>query len=93
MRRVLALDLIPLSRLRCNGFLQQLSCCWDHEIDPLQTGFSNSLSVYLIRQTLSRQLFGQNFPCVQATGDRAGTTHTTMIKQLHARNQARACQN
>lgn len=50
MRRVLALGLIFLFGLGCIGFAQQLSGSWDIEIaiDPQQTNFSNSLSLYSI---------------------------------------------
>jgi len=83
MRRVPALDLTSPSRLGCNGFVKQLSCCWGHVIDPQQMGSSNSLPVCSIRQPCSRHSSGRDFLCVQATGDRARTTHTTMLKYLH----------
>ncbi len=50
MRRVLALGLISLFVFGCVGLAQELSGSWDLEIDidPQQTSFSDSLSVYSI---------------------------------------------
>ena len=83
MRRLQALDLISLSRLRCNGFVRQLRSCWDHEIDPLQMASSNSLLVCSIRRMLLHRSSRRDCLQVQVTGNRAETARTPMLKYFH----------